>query len=68
MEDSVVIQDFLSYLSLERRFSEHTAKCYGVDLRQFGEYLLLSILKVGRASSPFGRQHASPNVCSNGMR
>ena len=40
MEDNVVIQDFLSYLKFEKRFSEHTAKCYGADLVQFGEFVL----------------------------
>jgi integrase/recombinase XerC len=39
MEDSVIIQDFLNYLQFEKRFSPHTAKCYGVDLLQFGEFL-----------------------------
>ncbi|MHC4636928.1 MAG: tyrosine recombinase XerC [Planctomycetota bacterium] len=39
MEDNVIIQDFLGYLKLEKRFSEHTAKCYGADLTQFGEFL-----------------------------
>jgi len=29
----------LNYLKFERRFSEHTAKCYGADLSQFGEFL-----------------------------
>jgi len=40
MEDSGMIQEFLNYLSFEKRFSEHTAKCYGADLRQFGEFLV----------------------------
>ncbi|HEW78726.1 MAG TPA: tyrosine recombinase XerC [Phycisphaerales bacterium] len=40
MEDSVVIQEFLNYLNFEKRFSEHTAKCYGADLRQFGQFLI----------------------------
>jgi integrase/recombinase XerC len=40
MEDSVIIQEFLSYLNFEKRFSEHTAKCYGADLSQFGEFLI----------------------------
>ena len=40
MEDSTTIQHFLDYLKFERRFSEHTAKCYGADLTQFGEFLL----------------------------
>ena len=39
MEDSTTIQHFLDYLKFERRFSEHTAKCYGADLTQFGEFL-----------------------------
>ncbi|MHC4423462.1 MAG: tyrosine recombinase XerC [Planctomycetota bacterium] len=39
MEDSTIAQEFLSYLKFERRFSEHTAKCYGADLVQFGEFL-----------------------------
>ncbi|TFG50809.1 MAG: tyrosine recombinase XerC [Candidatus Brocadiia bacterium] len=40
MEENIVIQDFLNYLRFEKRFSEHTAKCYGADLVQFGEYLV----------------------------
>jgi integrase/recombinase XerC len=39
-QDSAVISRFLDYLKFERRFSEHTAKCYGADLGQFGEFLL----------------------------
>ncbi|MHC4705426.1 MAG: site-specific integrase [Planctomycetota bacterium] len=40
MEESTIIQKFLDYLKFERRFSEHTAKCYGADLGQFGEFLI----------------------------
>lgn len=40
MQNSSIIQDFLSYLNFEKRFSEHTAKCYGADLEQFSEFLL----------------------------
>jgi integrase/recombinase XerC len=39
MKDSLIIQDFLNYLQFEKRFSPHTAKCYGVDLLQFSEFL-----------------------------
>jgi integrase/recombinase XerC len=39
MEDSIIIHKFLDYLKFERRFSEHTAKCYGADLTQFCEFL-----------------------------
>lgn len=34
-----VVEEFLRYLLDERHFSPYTARCYGVDLRQFGEYL-----------------------------
>ena len=40
MEDDAIIQEFLSYLKFEKRFSEHTAKCYGADLGQFKEFLI----------------------------
>lgn len=40
MEESLTVQKFLDYLKYERRFSEHTAKCYGADLRQYGEFLV----------------------------
>jgi integrase/recombinase XerC len=40
MENSVFVQEFLNYLQFEKRFSEHTAKCYGADLTQFSEFLI----------------------------
>ena len=40
MEDSAIVQDFLNYLKFEKRFSGHTAKCYGADLHQFSEFLI----------------------------
>jgi integrase/recombinase XerC len=40
MEDSMVVQEFLNYLKYEKRFSEHTAKCYEADLSQYGGYLI----------------------------
>jgi len=39
MEENVIVQEFLNYLRFEKRFSEHTAKCYGADLGQFGQFL-----------------------------
>jgi site-specific recombinase XerD len=51
MEDSIV-QQFLNYLRFEKRFSEHTAKCYGADLRQFGEFLLGSSDGHGSSMAP----------------
>ena len=35
----MTIQEFLNYLKFEKRFSDHTAKCYGADLSQFSEFL-----------------------------
>lgn len=40
MENSVNVSDFLNYLRFEKRFSEHTAKCYGADLVQFSQFLI----------------------------
>ena len=34
-----IVDLFLSYLLDERHFSEYTARCYGVDLRQYAEFL-----------------------------
>ncbi len=39
MEESTIVHQFLDYLKLERRFSEHTAKCYGADLTQFSDFM-----------------------------
>lgn len=39
-ENSIIIQKFLDYLKFERRFSEHTAKCYGADLAQFADFVI----------------------------
>ncbi len=34
-----IIEEFMRYLLDERHFSPYTARCYGVDLRQYGEFL-----------------------------
>jgi len=39
-EESSIVQQFLNYLKFEKRFSEHTAKCYGADLSQFVDFLI----------------------------
>jgi integrase/recombinase XerC len=39
-EGSATVEQFLHYLKFEKRFSEHTAKCYGADLAQFSGFLL----------------------------
>ncbi|MDD5326339.1 MAG: tyrosine recombinase XerC [Phycisphaerae bacterium] len=40
MEENVIVHDFLNYLKFEKRFSPHTAKCYGADLEQFSQFLV----------------------------
>jgi tyrosine recombinase XerC len=34
-----IIEQFLSYLIDERHFSPYTSRCYGLDLRQFAEFI-----------------------------
>ncbi|MEE8148336.1 MAG: site-specific integrase, partial [Longimicrobiales bacterium] len=34
-----IIEGFMSYLLDERHFSPYTSRCYGVDLRQYAEFL-----------------------------
>src|SRR5215208_198126 len=36
---SPLVQQFLSYLKLEKHFSEYTVKSYGADLIQFGQFM-----------------------------
>ena len=55
MEESINVQEFLNYLKFERRFSEHTAKCYGADLVQFGGFLI----RRSEDSSPTGEPVSS---------
>ncbi len=38
-EQLPIIEAFMSYLLDERHFSPYTARCYGVDLRQYAEFL-----------------------------
>lgn len=40
MQQLPLIDKFLDYLRLERHFSPYTARCYGADLRQYGDYLV----------------------------
>ena len=57
MEESTIIQKFLDYLTFERRFSEHTAKCYGADLSQFGEFLKRASGHDGGHGEPVSMDH-----------
>ncbi|MHC4217049.1 MAG: tyrosine recombinase XerC [Planctomycetota bacterium] len=38
-EQLPIIHEFMSYLLDERHFSPYTSRCYGVDLRQYAEFL-----------------------------
>ena len=62
MEQSTIIQKFLDYLTFEKRFSEHTAKCYGADLGQFSQFLAGSGGEAHGAGEPMslGDQHPGP--------
>lgn len=57
MKDSAIVQEFLNYLKYEKRFSEHTAKCYDADLRQFGEYLIGASVCSPSADEPISLSH-----------
>jgi len=54
---SAIVDQFLNYLKYERRFSEHTAKCYGTDLAQFGEFLSGSSESGISLSEPISMTH-----------
>jgi len=62
MEDSTITREFLNYLQFEKRFSEHTAKCYGTDLQQFTEFLIAHSDSSPSAPEPisFAQQQAGP--------
>ncbi len=61
MEDSTIVQEFLNYLKFEKRFSEHTAKCYEADLSQFSEFLT-----GGSESGPSGDEPISMHHTKSG--
>lgn len=62
MEHSTIIQKFLDYLTFEKRFSVHTAKCYGADLQQYGGFLL----GTSDASAPEGGTMSLPHEPGGG--
>ena len=39
MENCVIVHEFLDYLTFEKHFSGHTAKCYSADIGQFCVFL-----------------------------
>jgi len=66
MEDSIIIHRFLDYLKFERRFSEHTAKCYGADLAQFCEFLRNRSDGGGLDEEPMSSVHADTHDMGTG--
>ncbi len=38
-----VVQEFLHYLLDDRHFSPYTARCYSVDLRQYGDFIAVDL-------------------------
>ena len=66
MEDNVIVQEFLNYLNFEKRFSKHTAKCYGADLGQFGEFLIAYSDGIFPSDEPvsFAQQQGGPATAS----
>ena len=60
MVNSTIVQEFLNYLNFEKRFSVYTAKCYGADLTQFGEF----IAGVSESGSDYSAQTSMGSVSS----
>ncbi|MHC4989800.1 MAG: tyrosine recombinase XerC [Planctomycetota bacterium] len=49
-EQIAIVEEFIRYLLDERHFSPYTARCYGVDLRQYIEFLTEEFnINAGRA-------------------
>jgi len=62
MKDCNIVQDFLGYLEHEKRFSQHTSKCYGADLAQFAKFVSIQPeqASVGPDSSHHEHEVISP--------
>src|SRR3954463_16376910 len=58
---SPLVQQFLTYLKLEKHFSEYTVKSYGADLIQFGQFMSGEIGQQQHATQP-GANPATGNV------
>ena len=63
---SPIVQHFLNYLKFERRFSEHTAKCYGADLSQYSNFLLRRHETNTQTASPPSHEVISPEPFGGG--
>jgi integrase/recombinase XerC len=59
-----LVQAFLDYLVDERHFSPYTARCYGLDLRQYGEFLADEYgieVSIGAEKAILEARQADPN-------
>jgi integrase/recombinase XerC len=69
-EQLPIVQDFIHYLLDERHFSPYTARCYGVDLRQYIEFLVDEFtITVNRSQEEeaFRRRVDAPPAAENGV-
>ncbi len=62
--DSAIVQEFLNYLKFEKRFSEHTAKCYGADLCQFSEFMVGASDSGTLTDEPISLSHSHGSVAT----
>lgn len=63
-----IVEAFLHYLLDDRHFSPYTARCYGVDLRQYADFLLDRFdvtLDSGRESEVWEHRKANPANTGN---
>ena len=60
MQDNAIIKEFLDYLSFEKHFSSHTAKCYSADLTQYSQYLCGSEKAQDQSASSTEHQSFDP--------
>src|SRR6476646_1224848 len=58
---SPLVQQFLTYLKLEKHFSEYTVKSYGADLIQFGQFMAGEIGQQASSSPAASRAKVSPD-------
>ncbi len=61
-EQPSLIQQFIDYLSAERHFSSHTARCYAADLQQFCGYLCELSTKPGERPSEKPGDNGKPQA------
>ncbi len=62
-----IVEQFMSYLLDERHFSPYTSRCYGVDLRQYSEFLSDELnITVNRSQEQQAYARAADHAAGNG--